>query len=436
MTAHMIIGAATSGSGKTILTTGLLRALRRHGLSVQPFKCGPDYIDTQFHCIASGNCSVNLDTWLASESHLRSVYRHYSASADVCVTEGVMGLFDGYDRMEGSTAHTAMLLGLPVVLVINARSAAYTMAALMHGLATFRPGLRIAGVIFNQVGSERHARLLGQACQDTGIELLGCLPRCPEIQVPSRHLGLTTGTRSEIDALADCAANLVERHVNLERLMLLCRATPASTGACDSDSAGPMSLTGLRIAMASDSAFNFTYRVNIDRLAASGTLVPFSPLAGDTLPQADLVYLPGGYPELFAEALAANTPLAAQLRDYAASGGRILAECGGMIYLSHSLTDAAGVTHPMADVLPLQCTMHQARLHLGYRRMEWGGTTFRGHEFHYSDIANTAVLPSAAVQTDASGAVTDTRIYRHLNVITGYTHWYWGEIDLFALWRH
>lgn len=436
MTAHMLIGAAASGSGKTTVTIGLLRALSRRGFAVQPFKCGPDYIDTLFHGIASGNRSVNLDTWLASENHVRFVYRHYSVSADVCVTEGVMGLFDGYDRMKGSSAHIAMLLDLPVIIIINARSTAYTMAALLHGLCTFRQDLRIAGVIFNQVGSDRHAKLLEQACRDVGVELLGCLPRCPEIQVPSRHLGLTVGAESEIDLLADRIADLVERHVRIERLLQLCRTTsPTVSTDCSTDPVRPMSQTGLRIAVASDSAFNFTYRVNIDRLAASGTVITFSPLAGDHLPQADLVYLPGGYPELFAETLSANTWLADQLRRYASSGGRIMAECGGMIYLSRSLTDATGTKFPMSGVLPLDCTMNQARLHLGYRRMEWGNTVFHGHEFHYSSITNHGQLLSAAEQTDAEGIVTDTCLFRHLNVVAGYTHWYWGETDLFRLWQ-
>ena len=183
---QLLIGAATSGSGKTTFTMGLLRALTRRGLKVQPFKCGPDYIDTQFHSIASGNQSVNLDTWMASPEHVREVYAHYSEGADAAVIEGVMGLFDGYDRMRGSSAEIAALLDVPVLLVVNARSSAYTVAALLHGMKTFRRDVRIAGVVFNQVASESHYAFLKDAAADAGVECLGWIPRTEGIGVSLR----------------------------------------------------------------------------------------------------------------------------------------------------------------------------------------------------------------------------------------------------------
>ena len=215
---QVLIGAATSGSGKTTFTMGLLRALTRRGLKVQPFKCGPDYIDTQFHTIASGNQSVNLDTWMASPEHVREVYAHYSEGADAAVIEGVMGLFDGYDRMKGSSAEIAALLDVPVVLVMNARSSAYTVAALLHGMKTFRADVKIAGVVFNQVASESHYAFLKDAAADAGVECLGWIPRTEGIEVPSRHLGLTIGMEQEIDKLADLTADLIEEHINLDLL--------------------------------------------------------------------------------------------------------------------------------------------------------------------------------------------------------------------------
>lgn len=215
---QVLIGAATSGSGKTTFTMGLLRALTRRGLKVQPFKCGPDYIDTQFHTIASGNQSVNLDTWMASPEHVREVYAHYCEGADAAVIEGVMGLFDGYDRMKGSSAEIAALLDVPVVLVMNARSSAYTVAALLHGMKTFRRDVRIAGVVFNQVASESHYAFLKDAAADAGVECLGWIPRTEGIEVPSRHLGLTIGMEQEIDKLADLTADLIEEHINLDLL--------------------------------------------------------------------------------------------------------------------------------------------------------------------------------------------------------------------------
>jgi len=215
---QLLIGAATSGSGKTTFTMGMLRALCRRGLRVQPFKCGPDYIDTQFHSIAAGRESVNLDTWMASPEHVCEVYAHYCEGADAAVIEGVMGLFDGYDRMRGSSAEIAALLGVPVVLVMNARSSAYTVAALLHGMKTFRPEVRIAGVVFNQVASQSHYAFLKDAADDAGVECLGCLPRTEGIEIPSRHLGLTVGMEQEINKLADLTADLIEKHINLDQL--------------------------------------------------------------------------------------------------------------------------------------------------------------------------------------------------------------------------
>lgn len=216
-----LIGAPSSGCGKTTITLGLMQTMRHHGLRVQPFKCGPDYIDTQFHSIAAGRESVNLDTWMASPEHIREVFAHYSADADVAVIEGVMGLFDGYDRMRGSSAEIAALLDVPVILVVNARSTAYSVAALLHGMKTFRPDVRIAGVVFNQVASESHYAFLEEAASDAGVECLGWIPRTEGIEVPSRHLGLTVGLEKELNTLADRTADLIEKYVDLDRLIEL-----------------------------------------------------------------------------------------------------------------------------------------------------------------------------------------------------------------------
>ena len=490
---RILIGAATSGSGKTTFTMGLLRALTRRGLRVQPFKCGPDYIDTQFHSIAAGAESVNLDTWMASAQHVREVFARYSAGADAAVIEGVMGLFDGYDRMRGSSAEIAALLDVPVLLVVNARSTAYSVAALLHGFRSFRPDVRIAGVVFNQVASESHYAFLRDAAADAGVRSLGWIPRTEGIEVPSRHLGLTIGLEQEISALADRAADLIEHNgdgspcvmsaifrelfgISVSETTDLSGPIPLSIGQWDEPSfilltqKGPLPFTATRasmvsdtdtpkssvqsgsltqgepsplcnmqrIAVARDRAFNFAYRENLDRLAQMGQVVYFSPLAGDELPKdVDLVYLPGGYPELFAPQLALNRMLASQLVQYAEAGGRILAECGGMMYLGRSLTDQEGKVWPMAGVLPIECTMQGARLHLGYRRMTIGGTEFRGHEFHYSKIVQKGTVPFCTVlaQSNAKGEKVDTELFRYKNVIAGYTHWYWGESDINAFWE-
>ncbi len=442
---QLLIGAASSGSGKTTFTMGLLRALARRGLIVQPFKCGPDYIDTQFHDIAAGRESVNLDTWMASPEHIRQVYAHYCHGADAAVIEGVMGLFDGYDRMQGSSAQIAALLDVPVLLVVNARSTAYSVAALLHGFRTFRPDVRIAGVVFNQVASESHYAFLKAAADDAGVPSLGWIPRTEGIEVPSRHLGLTIGLEQEISALADRAADLIERHRDGSWPLpfTATRASMVSDTDTPKSSVQPESLTQgepspMRIAVARDRAFNFAYRENLDRLGQMGRVVFFSPLAGDELPKnVDLVYLPGGYPELFAPQLALNRMLASQLVQYAENGGRIFAECGGMMYLGKSLTDQDGKVWPMAGVLPIECTMQGARLHLGYRSMTIGSTEFRGHEFHYSKIVQKGSGPNCTfwVQSNARGEKVDTELFRYRNVIAGYTHWYWGESDINAFWE-
>ena len=430
MKPQLLIGALHSGSGKTTFTMGILRALQRQGLQVQPFKCGPDYIDTRFHALAACRESVNLDTWLASERHVRDLYARYGADADVCVVEGVMGLFDGYDRMAGSSAAIARLLDIPVVLVVGARSMAYTVAAQLHGMKTFLPGLRLAGVVFNQVSSENHFRFLAQACEDAGMRCFGWLPKVPDLEIPSRHLGLTLAAGQEMERWIDRAADLVTRCLDLPALLEAVRVAAAEAPAVTSAAPGT-----LRIAVARDAAFNFTYRENLSRLSQLGQVRFFSPLAGDPLPEADLVYLPGGYPELFAAELSSRRETMQQLRDYAESGGRILAECGGMIYLSRAIEGVEGGPYPLCGVLPFSATMDGARLHLGYRRLvDAAGREWRGHEFHYSAVTAPDALPSVAQQYDARGGAVATPLYRYKNVIAGYTHLYWGETGVLNLW--
>lgn len=430
MKPQLLIGALHSGSGKTTFTMGILRALQRQGLQVQPFKCGPDYIDTRFHALAAGRESVNLDTWLASERHVRDLYARYGADADVCVVEGVMGLFDGYDRMAGSSAAIARLLDIPVVLVVGARSMAYTVAAQLHGMKTFLPGLRLAGVVFNQVSSENHFRFLAQACEDAGLRCFGWLPKVPDLEIPSRHLGLTLAAGQEMERWIDRAADLVTRCLDLPALLEAVSVAAAEAPAVASAAPGT-----LRIAVARDAAFNFTYRENLSRLSQLGQVRFFSPLAGDALPEADLVYLPGGYPELFAAELSSRRETMQQLRDYAESGGRILAECGGMIYLSRAIEGVEGGPYPLCGVLPFSATMDGARLHLGYRRLvDAAGREWRGHEFHYSAVTAPDALPSVAQQYDARGGAVATPLYRYKNVIAGYTHLYWGETGVLNLW--
>lgn len=423
-----LIAAATSNSGKTTFTMGLLRALAQRGLKVQPFKCGPDYIDPMFHRIASGRESVNLDTFMASGDHVKELFRRYGADADVCVVEGVMGLFDGYDKSRGSSAELAQLLDLPVILVVNAQSAAYSVAATIYGFSRFNPNVRIAGVVFNMVASERHYAYLQDACADAGVPCLGYMSRNPELVVPGRHLGLSTAELERAEALVEKAAKevaplLLPRGGGLGDSIFL----PKENNEIHTVTA-PHPRGSWRVAVARDEAFNFTYRANLDTLAQKGTLEFFSPLRDKALPPCDLLYLPGGYPELFASELAANAPMRESIRAFAENGGRIIAECGGFMYLTQAIDG-----QPMCGVFPMSATMDGARLHLGYRTMRRGDQTLRGHEFHYSSVVEQP-LPDAVtverLQQTAKGMPVGTPLYRYRNVIAGYTHWYWAETGL------
>lgn len=432
MTSHgFLIAAPASGTGKTTVALGIMRALIDRGIAVAPFKTGPDYIDTQYHAVASRRPSVNLDTFLSPGPALTGLFGCYVSAngGAVAVVEGAMGLFDGYDRDRGSCADVARTLGLPVVLVVNARSAAYTLAPLLAGLRDFDDRVRVAGVIFNRVGSARHRAMVRAAAADVGMRVLGCIPSDTSLSLPSRHLGLTLSQRDEMEAFVANAARIVADNVDLDAIKELTYNTvvPAVHAV---GSGAP-----LRIAVARDMAFSFIYTATADALARRGDVVYFSPMTDRALPDGcDVVYLPGGYPELHTAQLAANITMLESIRRYAAGGGRILAECGGLIYLCRGLLDAAGVHHDMCGVLPMTATMEGARLHLGYRSLTLGGLRLHGHEFHYSRLVDPDALPSVATVTDAMGNHVDTPLYRHHNVIAGYTHLYTGDMDITQLW--
>lgn len=413
-----VIAAASSGSGKTTASLGLMRAFRRRGLNVQPFKCGPDYIDTHFHTEASRNVSVNLDSFMSSECHVRELFNRYAKESDVAVVEGVMGMFDGYSSMMGSSADIARLLNLPVILIVNAASVAYSVAATIYGFKNFVPGIHIAGVIFNRVASESHYSFLREACRDAGVECLGYIKRDNSLTVPSRHLGLTLSESPAMNSFINAAADAVEENVNIERILEL---TQTDLNMAYAEKI--VSQNGKTIAVANDEAFNFIYRANIDRLKDDGFRVAyFSPIHDARLPKADFVYLPGGYPELYAAELSANKEMIESVRAEAEAGGKIWAECGGMIYLCQSIDDI-----PLCGILPLKCTMEGAKLSLGYRMVDFGDTSFHGHEFHYSHIVNPDALPSVAIQTNVKGKMVATSVYRHKNTLASYTHLYWAE---------
>ncbi|WP_067848290.1 cobyrinate a,c-diamide synthase [Nocardia lijiangensis] len=438
----VVIAAPASGSGKTTLATGLIGALRRAGHRVAPFKVGPDYIDPGYHGLAAGRPGRNLDPVLVGADRVAPLYRHGAAGCDLAVVEGVMGLFDGrIDEhetgpvAEGSTAQVAGLLGAPVVLVVDARGHSQSLAALLHGFATFDSGVRLGGVILNRVGSERHDQVLRAACARVGLPVLGSLPRMEALEVPSRHLGLIPAVEHGAAASAAVAAmtELVAAHVDLAAVAALARPTldgaawdpiaavrevvagdadssPGSHGAVSAARVGASELAGGPaegeksgrgpvIAMAGGPAFTFGYAEHRELLTAAGArVVVFDPLR-DELPTgtAGLV-LPGGFPEEHAADLAANTPLLTAVREHAGAGLPIHAECAGLLYLTRSLDG-----HAMAGVVDADAEFGP-RLTLGYRDAValadsalWrAGERVRGHEFHRTRLITTTATDAPA----------------------------------------
>jgi cobyrinic acid a,c-diamide synthase len=427
---QFLLAAPSSGSGKTTLTLGLLRALARRGLMVQPFKCGPDYLDTHHHTQAAGRPSLNLDLFMASVGHAQATYAQYTTPADVAVVEGVMGLFDGADRMRGSAADVAEQLGIPVILVVNAKAMAYSVAPLLFGFKNFYPGIRLVGAIFNFVNTASHYHFLREACEDVGVEPLGYLPSNPNFVIPSRHLGLSIDTTIQYEAIVEALADALPRTVDLDRLLAVtCTAAPIATPR-------PPVVVGAtpnrRIAVARDAAFTFTYYQNLQALDQLGEVTYFSPLADEALPAGtDFLYLPGGYPELFAEVLSANVPMRTSIAAYCAGGGATYAECGGLMYLGQHLLDAQGQRFAMAGVLPCATSMVAAKLTLGYRSVAWNNLTIKGHEFHYSSLTDHGLTPVPAIITNAKRMEVPAPLYRQGNVWASYVHLYWGENPAF-----
>ncbi len=412
-----VIAAPNSGSGKTTVARGLMALFTRKGYKVQPFKCGPDYIDTKFHAAVCGRPSINLDTFMATPEHVWELYDHYGKDADVCVVEGMMGLFDGYDRDRGSSAEVARVLDLPVVLVVDAKSAAYSMAALLSGFINFRKDVSISGVIFNRVGSSRHFAMLQQVCHDLGVECYGYLPKKVELEQGSRYLGLDFSEKTESNLLIE----LLEQHVKWQKLLKLVATNAASDPVCAVPDQDRNHFRKILIAR-NDESFSFIYQENIDRL---GDVSFFDPETdAPCFDDVELLYLPGGYPEKHLDALVAAEATRRAIKEYAERGGRIIAECGGMMYLCDKIVTDEG-EFPMCGVLPYSITARKQdrKLSLGYRRFTLDGQEYRGHEFHYTQFLGE--IPRSVVQVyNAKGEPVPTPVIRYKNVLASYTHLY------------
>lgn len=416
---QFLLAAPTSGSGKTTVCRLLMSALTRRGQKVQPFKCGPDYIDTKFHSMACGRPSLNLDSFMASAHHVKTVYAHYAQTADVCIVEGMMGMYDGYERDRGSSAEIASILDIPVILVIDAKSAAYSIAPLLKGFIEFRPNVKIAGVIFNKVGSSRHYETLCQVAEELELPCFGYIEKCKDIALPSRYLGLDFNNISTQDV------SYILEHVQIENLL--------EHVTCDMPKSDNSYLSNVyprewHICMAkNEDSFSFIYQEHIDILEKWGHITYFNPEEDCIIPHdTDLMYLPGGYPEKHLNDLSEYTMH--EIRQYGERGGRIWAECGGMMYLCREIRTDEGI-RPMVGLLDYVISAEKGhrKLSLGYRKLQLNdGRVLRGHEFHYSQFIGRKPQTIAEVR-NARDEIIDSPFFRYKNVTASYTHLYWNN---------
>jgi cobyrinic acid a,c-diamide synthase len=427
----LIIAADRSGVGKTTVTLALLAALRRRSAQVQSFKVGPDYIDPMFHRHVTDRPCRNLDPVLTSESYVQQCFAAHPA--DYALIEGVMGLFDGASGADdfGSTAHIARLLDVPVLLILNCASLARSIAAIAHGYRTFDPRIRIAGLVLNRVGSDRHLELLKDALEPLNLPILGVLRRQEEIALPDRHLGLVpTGELENLQPIIDRLADLGEGCFDWGRLMPLLSHSDRQT-----EFKIQNSKSKIRLAIAYDSAFNFYYADNLELLEQLGAeLCYWSPLKDSQLPEkVQGLYFGGGFPEVFAAELAQNQAARSAVKGAIASGMPTYAECGGLMYLCESIADFEGKTYPMVGIFPTTAAMGK-RLTLGYRQatalqdtvLMNQGDRLWGHEFHRSTLADPPDSPLYQLQGYASQMSFPAEGWQRYQVHASYTHVHFG----------
>lgn len=400
MSKGIVIAGTHSGCGKTTITLGLMAALKKRGLKVQPFKAGPDFIDAGLHRMVTGRPSRNLDLWMCGEEYVKDCFYKYSQDADMAIIEGVMGMYDG----ECSTAKLAGLLNLPVILVVDAYGMAESAGAVVKGFASYShlrqftdSPIRIAGVVFNRIASERHFERLNNSVKD--VRVLGYLPRDLNFEIPHRHLGLTVVEENPLaEENMQRLADAVLKHINTD-LLLNIASTPRPLHPLPPPPLQYFTASPL-IAVAYDRAFSFYYEDNLDLLRDAGAeIIVFSPIANVSVPaDADALYIGGGYPELYARELSENSSMLKSINEWADSKRPIYAECGGLMYLSRGIYDPDGNFFPMAGIFSFETRMKKERAHLGYREillkedciLGKKGERLRGHEFHYSEIVDNS----------------------------------------------
>ena len=433
MTPSIVIAGVRSGVGKTTIATGIMGALTKRGKRVQPFKAGPDYIDPSYHKLAAGIPSRNLDSWLLPHKIVSELFYKASQTADISIVEGVMGIFDGHSNLDefGSTAQLAKLLHAPVVLIADASKVARSVAAEILGYQLFDPELNIAGVILNGIGSPRHLEFCKpQIEKSTGIPVIGYMPRRQDLVQPERHLGLIPTTEGTVvQQWYDSLISQTEETIDLEAICDIASTAQLNPVEPYIYPASPQPKTAV-IAVAKDEAFSFYYQDSLDLLESWGAeIVEFSPLKDSKVPErCGGIYIGGGFPELFAQELSENKSMLISMTERINLGIPIYAECGGLMYLGHSLSDMTGQMHPMVQALPLSSSMKDQTLHLGYRELEAlcdspimkKGQVIKGHEFHWSVLENNPELHNALYTV----VDQDNRFegFRNENVWASYIH--------------
>ena len=434
---RIVIAATNSGAGKTSISLGLTRALTRRGLKVQTFKVGPDFLDPTYLTMASERTCYNLDSWMMGNEYLPKLFARTTQNADIAIIEGVMGLYDGASptSLDGSTAEVADILDAPIVLIVNARGASRSFAAMVKGYSTFEERINISAVIANRCGSDRHKKWLAESLAAAKLpEIIGAIERQSFPELPSRHLGLVTADRETLKVeVIDKLADICEQNIDIDALIELASKAPAIEAENEQVT---NSAKSVRLGIAKDSAFHFYYPDNLEALQRYGcTLVGFSPINDASLPDdLDGLYIGGGYPEEFAEALSANETMRNSIAEFANSNKPIYAECGGLMYLGNKLITSNTKEYPMVGLLDINTKMLYRFKTLGYVQVDflqdslWGtkDTTIRGHEFHYSEITeplgNNSGLQKVYSVKRRTGSESSIEGFQKQNILASYTH--------------
>lgn len=441
MKSAFLIAGTKSGAGKTVITLGVMAALMEKRFDIQPFKCGPDFIDPSLHKLITGRTSSNIDFRMCGEQFCRKIFHNRSKNCDIAVVEGVMGLFDGE---KGSGAYLAQQLSIPVVLIIDVRSSAQSVAAVLHGFESYRSEVKFAGVIFNFVGSERHKELIKNEVEaNCKTPILGFIPRCESLQLPERHLGLHMGEELKETIKLDQIVTLIKDNIDLNLLRKRTEYQECFCLAEDDSMENAMEHKKVTLAVARDEAFCFYYQDNLDLFKVCGIdLQFFSPIHDSSLPQGvDGLYFGGGYPELYAQKLSKNIQLRHQVNEFSKQGGHVYGECGGFMYLTQGLYDIEGEYHDMCNIFPIKVKMNKRMRRLGYREITLkaecflgdSGTTLHGHEFHYSDVAEKVGEVSSIYSSPEQ-----SEGYCIKNTLGSYVHLHFGKNiePVHALYTH